>query len=258
MIPEAEIIKYSSLMNRKEGVKDKFQLAKKVHRKLGKESDPELVQLQKELEEINGQLAGIDLREVEAYRWKVDWHSRGTKKEGVGDRENWIYSGKIKIYEEGRVIPICLDLVCLGVQDMLSDIGLPFKIEKAGKTGSDSKIDPNCGAVIITDRYCTGEANWGVTSHFGKTFLQFPGKRQNSNFCRQLTKHEMGHFLNFNINHHDSTGPNGYREPKDCLMYWRASTSNLCGKCRDAIIYFWKGIEEATGRKFLSPLQARL
>lgn len=67
---------------------------------------------------------------------------------------------------------------------------------------------------------------------------------------RRIAKHETGHLLGYQM-HHEQTKVAGYAEPKDCAMYWRASTDVFCDKCKDALLGFWEGLEKETGKKFL-------
>ena len=50
--------------------------------------------------------------------------------------------------------------------------------------------------------------------------------------------------------HHESHDVDGYEEPDDCIMYWKASTPYLCDKCEDAMRSFWEGLEEETNKRF--------
>ncbi len=76
------------------------------------------------------------------------------------------------------------------------------------------------------------------------------GKKYPYRFLRQRAKHEALHLLGLNV-HHDDTKVNGYNHDALCNMQYNAPTMNLCIKCRDALVSFWKGIEYATKKQFI-------
>jgi len=105
-----------------------------------------------------------------------------------------------------------------------------------GKCNSD-----NTGPKLASDNTC------GVGS-FGAGYVVMsvpPGKTYD---VAQIAKHEAGHLLGLNP-HHDRYKVNGYAD-SNCVMHASSSCSAMCGKCRDALWHFWKGIEDRTGKKY--------
>ena len=64
-------------------------------------------------------------------------------------------------------------------------------------------------------------------------------------FLRRRAKHEALHMLGLNA-HHGDTEVKGYDYNAACIMQYNAPAMRVCGKCRDALLYFWKGIKYAT------------
>lgn len=115
------------------------------------------------------------------------------------------------------------------------------------------KIKPHAD-VVITDKYLKlGPHNWGQSAFYeGVDIISVPGARQDSlSFLYNVSKHEGGHLLGYG-QHHDSTQAQvmGYDEPRDCLMYWRASTDELCNKCKNAMVFFWESLEDGMNDSF--------
>lgn len=73
-------------------------------------------------------------------------------------------------------------------------------------------------------------------------------KKYSHNFLRRRGKHEALHLLGLN-SHHDDTIVEGYNY-SHCVMQSNAPISQLCRKCKDGLVYFWKGVEYATKRQF--------
>lgn len=75
-------------------------------------------------------------------------------------------------------------------------------------------------------------------------------KKYSNKFLRCRAKHEALHLLGLNF-HHEDTKVKGYKYDMKCNMNYNAPTMNLCRKCKDAVVYFWKGIEYATKKQFI-------
>ena len=73
--------------------------------------------------------------------------------------------------------------------------------------------------------------------------------RYSHNFLRRRARHEALHLLGLNA-HHEDTNVLGYNQDEPCVMRYNAPTSHACRKCKDALVYFWKGIENATKKQF--------
>lgn len=80
------------------------------------------------------------------------------------------------------------------------------------------------------------------------TFEAF--KKYSRNFLRRRAKHEALHLLGLN-SHHEDTDVKSYKYNALCNMNYNAPTQNLCKKCKEALVYFWKGIEYATKKQFV-------
>lgn len=108
--------------------------------------------------------------------------------------------------------------------------------------------------ILITDQHLVlGDENWGYGNYGqGFTAISVPGTRQDSvDFISNIAKHEAGHLFGFPEHHDNCRDIPGYTQVKDCLMFWQASTRQICERCSDAIKYFWKGIENKTGQRFV-------
>ena len=75
-------------------------------------------------------------------------------------------------------------------------------------------------------------------------------KKYPHDFLSRRAKHEALHLLGLNF-HHEGTKIEGYDNNILCNMNYNAPTQHLCRKCKDAIVYFWKGIEYATTKQFI-------
>ena len=190
---------------------------------------------------------------------------------------NWIFGRQVRIARTNGVDEAVVDHVAHGIQDLLNDIGLEFSIvdigvdEQANRlvkyaTKSDGRIDTGVltqsiiacrgtdfASVVLTPRYFSAsDQDWGEGRFSrGTLLLALPNARQNSrDFLRNITKHETAHLFGYQL-HHETVKVPEYREPKDCVMYWQASTRDLCDKCSDALKAFWHGIENNSKERFL-------
>jgi len=201
----------------------------------------------------------------------------------------WICGREIRVFrmpdvDEGVVGPV-ID----GVNELICDVGLPgFLIDRRrhyfGPHESamqevkaatrvdgflDGKVlrailvaedwrDPSVGGkphadIIITAQHIAlGAENWGQSEFSGGyAIISVPGTRQRAlGFIRNIAKHEAGHLFGFRGHHDDSDDIPGYAKDADCNMLWEAPSSNTCGRCMDALVNFWKGIEEGLGKRF--------
>jgi len=204
-------------------------------------------------EEIEQEIMRMGFPHIE---WWSDHYEKGKKKLSVDENEAWIYNGKVYVYREPTVNAKCVPLVIQGIKDMISEVGLPFLVEDKGVLSDRERMDVDLGRVYIYGRLVRDPKYWGWSDCFGDIELQLPGSRQRPvhyEFLPKISKHETGHFLYPNIGDH---GPNpskeyGYKDNGDCVMHFHAPESYLCDRCRGALVFFWKGLEEATGTKFL-------
>lgn len=203
---------------------------------------------------------------------------------------NWVFGREIKVYRMPGVGEDLMKYVVLGIKDMMREIGLQFSVSCPSRlnapqeineavsraTKANGRLDPETleqmllqyqfrnphqpklhGNVIVVDRYLTeGDENWGNSVFTrGCMILAVPGARQKSlEFIRKVAKHEAGHLFGYQTHHDEVLKHNnirGYDVPSDCAMNWKCSTAELCDVCRDALTYFWKGIEDNSGEKFV-------
>lgn len=189
---------------------------------------------------------------------------------------NWIFDRKVNIYHMQGVSEEAITQVALGIEDLLKELFLNFEIvhlgtnrrianyvalsavgaridvEKLSERIVLAKKDKPESVVLIAPQYLSGgDEHWGYSTFTrGCSFIAVPSDRQKElDFLRRLAKHEAGHLFGYET-HHDENNVIGYDQVKDCNMLWRASTADLCDKCKDAMIYFWKGIEDNAGEKF--------
>ncbi len=138
--------------------------------------------------------------------------------------------------------------------------------------GKESWRDPARGGtphsdVIISDKLIHGGYHWwaGTMIYDAFIFFALSGERQNSlGFLRKLAKHETGHLLGLK-DHHDKYPfyksfrrgslevQLGYDDVSNCNMLFEASTSHTCEKCSDKIRFFWKGLQQSTGKQYFKP-----
>lgn len=189
---------------------------------------------------------------------------------------NWIFDRKVNIYNMQGVSEEAITQVALGIDDLLKELSLNFEInhlgtnrrianyvalsavgaridvEKLGEKIVLAKKDKPESVVLIAPQYLSGGDEHRGYSTFtrGCSFIAVPSDRQKElDFLRRLAKHEAGHLFGYET-HHDENKVIGYGQVKDCNMLWRASTTSLCDKCKDAMIYFWKALEDSSGEKF--------
>ena len=205
----------------------------------------------------------------------------------IFDSSRWIYGREVKIFRLTGVNPNVVKYVELGLMDRIDNIGLDFKVTLSlsdsrleeyvrNSLGEDNKIDISIlSKYINTDQKRVIENNetpFGYVlltpfsfpkdedvnyEYWGKSFfstgyiaLSLPKKNQNSfGFIRKLTKHEAGHLFGLG-EHHDDIDVQGYDINEECNMLGDVPTAHTCNKCLDAMVYFWKGIENRTGEKF--------
>ncbi len=191
------------------------------------------------------------------------------------DSANWILSKEVRIYKLPSISSEAVKQVALGIDDLIKDISLDFSITDAGvsrtvanavnQSAKNARVDPenlsrnlvlakgsNYAKVVIFPQYLSGgDGDWGYSVFSrGCLFIALPDARQKDlDFLRKVSKHEAGHLFGYRT-HHDSVEVTGYNDDVDCNMLWRSSTKDLCDKCKDAIIYFWSGLEENSGEKF--------
>lgn len=169
------------------------------------------------------------------------------------ENSRWINEG-VNVYRGPSLGKEVTDLAIAGFKDMISEVGLDFRIQDAGVFYRTEDVGEN-NNILLYDRHLQGIV-WGW-SEFGKMQIPIP-HLPNRGYLRKVVKHETGHFLGFG-NHHD-TNPNsqlGYSEPGKCVMLYEIPTPDLCDKCRDALIFMWMFKEHRDGRRyFRTPRQA--
>jgi hypothetical protein len=119
--------------------------------------------------------------------------------------------------------------------------------------GNGGDMDSAHAHVIITALpLASGVENWGQAEFDGGyAIISLPGLRQRAlGLVRNIAKHEAGHLLGFQ-EHHDTTPDiGGYAREQDCNMLFEAPSTTTCGKCLDALIHFWQGLEGSLGQRF--------
>ena len=93
---------------------------------------------------------------------------------------------------------------------------------------------------VIRDGEALTYVHEGVIIFTFDAFRKYPYK-----FLMCRAKHEALHMLGLNA-HHEDTKVKGYNYNAACIMQYNAPAMHVCGKCRDALQYFWKGIKYAT------------
>ena len=110
--------------------------------------------------------------------------------------------------------------------------------------------------ILITDKWFEHDFYWGFSGYSeGAVIISVPRARQRHlDFLHNIAKHEAGHLLGFGSHHKilsKEWNVEGYPEVPECLMEVLCPTSVICDECKDALTFFWQGVEKQTGLKFL-------
>ena len=122
------------------------------------------------------------------------------------------------------------------------------KKEKGGKQHAD---------VVIVNQLIADSASWwgGTVFQYGCMAISVPNERQNNlSFIKNVVKHETAHLLGLGY-HHDEINVIGYSSVRDCLAFHRGTSLIICKRCREAIIAFWEGVQEARGKRFFKRIR---
>lgn len=85
----------------------------------------------------------------------------------------------------------------------------------------------------------------------GVTLFSFDAsKKYPDNFLRRRAKHEALHLLGLNF-HHEDTRVRGYNQDAVCNIKYNAPAAHVCAKCKEALVYFWKGVGYAAKKQFI-------
>ncbi len=159
---------------------------------------------------------------------------------------------QIKNFDTHESIQAAIDYATKSKEEIDGDLFGSYLLEESYRDSSRGGI-PHAD-VLVTDKYLTlGRENWGQSAFYqGYMIISLPGARQKSlDFITNIATHEAGHLLGFQRHHDDpDIEVEGYPEVNDCVMYWRASTREICPRCEDAIRYFWMGLQDKTSLKF--------
>lgn len=193
----------------------------------------------------------------------------------------WINKKYIDIFNFSNLRQGDIDYIKLGIEDAIKIPDLHFKINYSNDTylqkminSKSNYIDSNkIVKIIIKERMhnhkghaaiflvnkpikspsgviIDGEALTYVPE--GIIFFTFKSSKNYPHaFLRCRAKHETLHLLGLNL-HHEDIEVYGYGHCVRCNMDYNATTEDLCRKCKDALVYFWKGIEYATKNKHIS------
>lgn len=120
----------------------------------------------------------------------------------------------------------------------------------------ESLRDPNRGGsqhgdvTLVNQLSNTKVWAWGGTQFDdGSCVIYVEGDRQkNLDFISNVAKHEAAHMFGLDP-HCNETDVVGYHSG-NCLTLKDCTSKTLCSKCKDGLIYFWKGIEQRTKRKY--------
>ena len=93
--------------------------------------------------------------------------------------------------------------------------------------------------VIIRDGEALSFVPEGVSMFTFDSKINYP-----NSFLKKRAKHESLHLLGLNA-HHEDTKVKGYKQDVLCNMLYNAPSEFLCAKCKNAIVSFWRGVENA-------------
>ena len=112
---------------------------------------------------------------------------------------------------------------------------------------------PHADVLISGQSLALGSELWGQADFAsGYIVISVPGSRQSDlEYIRSIARHEAGHLFGFRFHHEDSGETAGYGKADGCVMSRSATSPDICAMCLDALVHFWKGIEELHGEKFI-------
>lgn len=209
--------------------------------------------------------------------WQNTWFSSG---KSIGNtilspnhdgRYSWISNRKLVIHYSSEIPQRNVSLVRLGVESLLSDIGLDFEIvEKPfdvftnirmnsslndeGRMDvrklSDSLLEKRMfdfslgkltnADLIVSERFFQkGGHGYGYFSD-GVAILTNQSQSPSKSSIL-LAKHEAGHLFGY-CYHHYKFKPKGYVHTEFCNMDGTYPILDNCNKCTEALVYFWRGI----------------
>ncbi|MBS3113665.1 hypothetical protein J4448_01060 [Candidatus Woesearchaeota archaeon] len=215
--------------------------------------------------------------------WKNYWRIVGKY-----DKTKWYEEKEIRVYRMPNVNASVLPIVISGIKELLDELGLDFDIRNFGthpsiiqqvnlSTMTDGKLNTSklfliqfdedwrknekggkqhADVVIVNQYLADSDSFWGGTIfQYGGMAISVLNQRQrNLNFIKNVAKHETAHLLGLGY-HHDQINVRGYPSVRDCLTFHRCSSLIICQRCRDAIVAFWEGIQEGTGKRFFKRIR---
>ncbi|MHB9130655.1 MAG: hypothetical protein ACYDBB_06145 [Armatimonadota bacterium] len=198
----------------------------------------------------------------------------------------WIDSQEIRIYQAPDVPAGKAEEIARGVQAMVDEIHLNFTVkvlpippkvlaayqdctEATGSGLNKHKVldfgkfesalislrqgDPHADMLVVTTPL-KGALYWWA--HGIATFTSGVAVLESDHVNFHLGKHETGHLLGYQF--HDSLPLfvvgypwEGWPWSRDTLMMLYSPSNDLSPRNRDALHYFWRGMERRSGKKFL-------
>ncbi len=205
---------------------------------------------------------------------------------------HWVDGKEIRLYAGPGVNPRQADIIAEGVRAMVAEVGLdftvtviplpadvraayeaslvPFTIQgRRVQAVNFSKLerrlialrkgDPHAD-MIISKAPLAGRMTWWA--HGMATFTSGVGIFIDDNVNFHLGKHETGHLLGYLF--HDDLPLYVFGYPwegipgrRDTLMVLQGNSNVLSPRTRDALHYFWRGLEDRSGKKFLKEAVTR-
>jgi len=195
----------------------------------------------------------------------------------------WIEGREIRVYQMPGITQSEAEEIAAGTKDLLREVGLDFEVTVAPapekvraayraslvkKTLQDQPTqcvsfdalathlialrgqDPHADMLIVADPIA--ETPW---AHGMSMFSRGLVILEQSNITRQLGKHETGHLMGYMM--HD-TFPlfvigypwEGSPWSRDTLMVLYGTSDQLSPRSREALQYFWRGMEKRTGKSY--------
>lgn len=219
--------------------------------------------------------------------WKNHWKHLG-QNTGI----KWFNDEEIRLYRMPGIEPSVAPPIIQGINDMINEIGLnlqtfEFRLHQSivqqvrQVTDRNGRIDPrklgelhenedqrkpekggkqHADVVILNQLFAQRPEDFGSTRFSdGSMVISLHGNRQgHTESLRCLAKHEAGHLLGYQLHCDENYAKvTGYPIARYCLMHYEYPSPRICQKCKDAIVSFWEGIQEKTGKRFFKRFRFR-
>lgn len=198
---------------------------------------------------------------------------------------HWIEGHSLRVYYLPGIKPAKAEIIAAGARELLHDTGLQFTVttmpappaiqaayaascEEKTVNGSKQRCvnfgklekhlvslrtkDPHADMLVVDTPI--SEYWW---AHGMATFVSGVAVFEAMNVDTNLGKHETGHLMGYLLHDSQPLFVIGYRWEgwpwsRHTLMMLTGDDSQLSPRASDALHYFWRGIEDRTGKRYLA------